>query len=48
MEITKNRLEVLNNLLGSNNSEIKMKDLYNDKMQPVGTHIEIRITINAD
>jgi len=48
MEITKNRLEVLNNLLGSNNSEIKMKDLYNDKMQPVGTHIEIRITINND
>jgi ligand-binding sensor domain-containing protein len=47
MEITSNRIEVLNNLMESTSSDIKITDLHDDD-KPTGTRVEIKLTINID
>lgn len=48
MEITRDRINVLNNLLGAGESEINIYDLYDEQVKPAGTRVEIKITVNKD
>ena len=48
MEITRDRINVLNSLLESGESEINIYDLYDEEVKPAGTRVEIKITVNKD
>jgi hypothetical protein len=48
MEITKSRIEILNNLMGTKGSQINIYDLYDEHHHSAGTRAEIKIATNTD